>query len=130
MAKSMFFVFWSWLPSFWGRFGSPNGGQKHEKVVPQSHSKSCLKNDRFLIDFGGPFGVPNGVRKVQIRGPKSDLRSSRVSGALRRSILDGFLIILGPLFGLFSEGFRTSLNDHTHVFKTFAATFGEVFWRD
>ena len=67
---------------------------------------------------------------MQIRGPKSDLRSSRVAGALWGSILDGFLILLGPIFWLFSEGFRTSLNDHTHVFKTFAATFGEVFWRD
>ena len=80
--------------------------------------------------FWGPIGVQNGVRKVQIRGPKSDLRSSRVSGALWGSILDAFLIILGPLFWLVSKGFRTSLNDHTHVFKTFAATFGEVFWRD
>ena len=48
--------------SFWGRFGSPNGGQKHEKVVPKSHSKTGLKNDRFLIDFGVPFGVQNGAR--------------------------------------------------------------------
>ena len=31
---------------------------------------------------------------------------------------------------LFLEGFRSSLNDHTHVFKTFAATCGKVFWRD
>ena len=42
---------------FWGRFGSPNGGQKHEKVVPKSHSKTGLKNDRFLIDFGVPLGT-------------------------------------------------------------------------
>ncbi len=61
---------------------------------------------------------------MPIRAPKSDLASSRVSGALRGSILDGFLIILGSMFWLFSEGFRTSLNDHTHVFKMFAATFG------
>ena len=51
----------SWV-SFWGRFGSPNGGQKREKVVPKSHSKTGLKNDRFLIDFGVPFGVENGAR--------------------------------------------------------------------
>ena len=43
--------------SFWGRFGSPNGGQKHEKVVPKSHSKTGLKNDRFLVDFGVPLGT-------------------------------------------------------------------------
>ena len=67
---------------------------------------------------------------MQIRGPKSDLRSSRVPGALQGSILDGCLIILGPIVGLFSGGFWTSLTDHTHVLKTFAATFGEVFWRD
>ena len=43
--------------SFWGRFGSPNGGQKHEKVVPKSHSKTVLKNDRLLVDFGVPLGT-------------------------------------------------------------------------
>ena len=43
--------------SFWGRFGSPNGGQKHEKVVPKSHSKTGLNNDRFLVDFGVPLGT-------------------------------------------------------------------------
>ena len=42
--------------SFWGRFGSPNGGQKLQKVVPKSHPKTGLKNDRFLIDFGVPLG--------------------------------------------------------------------------
>jgi len=49
------FLFSFWV-SFWGRFGSPNGGQKHEKVVPKSHSKTGIKNDRFLIDFGVPLG--------------------------------------------------------------------------
>ena len=43
--------------SFWRCFGSPNGGQKHEKVVPKSHSKTGLKNDRLLIDFGVPLGT-------------------------------------------------------------------------
>ena len=43
--------------SFWGRFGSPNGGQKLQKVVPKSHSKTGLKNDRFLVDLGVPFGT-------------------------------------------------------------------------
>ena len=48
--------------SFWGRFGSPNGGQKHEKVVPKSQSKAGLKNDRpgsprgsLGVDFGRMF---------------------------------------------------------------------------
>ena len=48
--------------SFWGRLGSPNGCQKHEKVIPKRRSKTGLKNYRFLIDFGVPFGVPNGAR--------------------------------------------------------------------
>ena len=43
--------------SFWGRFGSPNGGKNYEKVVPKSHSKTGLKNDRFLINFGVPLGT-------------------------------------------------------------------------
>ena len=41
----------------------PNGGQQHEKVVPQSHSKTCLNNDRCFIDLGVPFGLQNGARK-------------------------------------------------------------------
>ena len=43
--------------SFWGRFGGQNGGQKHEKVVPKSHSKTGTKNCRFLVDFGIPLGT-------------------------------------------------------------------------
>ena len=50
--------------------------------------------------LGGPFGVPNGARKVQIRGPKSDLRSSRVSGALYFGwIFDHFGTIFLIIFG-------------------------------
>jgi len=70
-------LFWV---SFWGRLGSPNGGQKHEKVVPKSHSKTCLKNDRFLVDFGVPFGVQNGAKN----GLKTDLGSSRVARGSQR----------------------------------------------
>ena len=43
--------------SFWGCFGCPNGGQKHEKVVPKKSFKTSFKNNWFLIDFGVPFGV-------------------------------------------------------------------------
>ena len=42
---------------------------------------------------------------MQIRGPKSDLRSSRVPGAFWGPILDGFFMIIGAMFKLFSEGF-------------------------
>ena len=66
--------------SFWGRFGSPNGCPKHEKVVPKSHSKTGLKNDRFLVDFGVPFGVENGAKN----GLKTDLGSSRVARGSQR----------------------------------------------
>ena len=66
--------------SFWGRFGSPNGGQKHEKVVPKSHSKTGLKNDRFLVDFGVPFGVQNAAKNDL----KNDLGSSRVARGSQR----------------------------------------------
>ena len=68
------------LVSFWGRLGGPNGGQKHEKVVPKSHSKTGLKNDRFLVDFGVPFGVENGAKN----GLKTDLGSSRVARGSQR----------------------------------------------
>ena len=61
--------------SFWRCFGSPYGDQKHEKVVPKSHSKTGIKNDRFLVDFGVPFGVQNGAKN----GLKTDLGSVRVA---------------------------------------------------
>ena len=48
---------------------------------------------------------------MQIRGPKSDLRSSRVPGALWGSISDGLLIIFGTILGLFLEGCWTSQDD-------------------
>ena len=48
---------------------------------------------------------------MQIRAPKSDLRSSGVPGALWGSILDGCLIIFGAMFRLFSDGFWTSQDD-------------------
>ena len=89
-------------------------------------SKKLLIFGRFWV----PIGVLKGTIKGQIRALKSDLCSSRVPGALQASILDGCLLILGPMFGLFSGGCWTSLTDHTDVFKAFAATFGEVFWRD
>ena len=43
--------------SFWGRFGGPNGDQKHAQVVPKRVPESCVKNGRFLIDFGVPLGT-------------------------------------------------------------------------
>ena len=73
------------LVSFRGRFGSQNGGQQHEKVVPKSHSKTGLKNDRFLINLGVPFGVPNGARKVQIRRHKGLLSQVGSPGGPRGS---------------------------------------------
>ena len=68
------------LVSFWGCFGSPNGGKKHEKVVPKSHSKTGFKNDRFFVDFGVPFGVENGAKN----GLKTDLGSVRVARGSQR----------------------------------------------
>ena len=63
------------------------------KVI-EKHVKTCYLFDQFW----GPIGVQRGARKVQIRGPKSDLHSSRVPGALRGSIWDLFLTILGAIF--------------------------------
>ena len=112
--------------SFWGRFGSPNGGQKRQKVVPKSHSKTGLKNDRCLINFGrfwGPFGVPNGARKVQIRVPKSDLASSRVLGGLQGSIWHLFLVIFGPMLRWFWCASLTYRSTCAYVFETLPLAF-------
>ena len=67
----------------------------HEKVVPKSHSKTGLKTDRFLVDFGVPFGVQNGAQN----GLKTDLGSSRGSRGSQGSILEGFSTIFGPILG-------------------------------
>ena len=72
-------------------------------MVPKSRSKTGLKNDRFLVDFGVPFGVQNGAKN----GLKTDLGSSRGLRGSQGSILEGFGTILGAILGGFSEGFWT-----------------------
>ena len=58
------FVLSPFWVSFWRCFGSPNGGQQHEKVVPKSHAKTGLKNDRFW----DPSWVPKWSHKGFITG--------------------------------------------------------------
>ena len=83
--------------SFWGRFGSPNGGQKHEKVVPKSHSKTGLKNDRFLIDFGVPLGS-----KME---PKIDQKSIIFQVGVPEGPRGRFWKDFGPIWELFWDDF-------------------------
>ena len=95
------------LELFWEPEWKPRSRKNGSQKSLRNSSKELLIFDQFW----GPIGVQNGFRKAQIRGPKSDLRSSRVPGALRGLMLDGFLIISGAMFRLFSEGFWTSQDD-------------------
>ena len=75
------FVLGPFWVSFWRCFGSPNGGQKHEKVVPKSHSKTGLKN----------------VRNLSILGSHLEVGSPGVPEALQGSILEGLFMIFGAI---------------------------------
>ena len=83
-------VFWE---SKWRPRASKRGSQKSLKIMTNKHS--------FFDRLWGPFWVPNGARKVQIRGPKSDLGSSRVPGSLQGSIWHLFLMIVGTILVCF-----------------------------
>ena len=43
----------SWV-SFWRCFGSPNGGQGHQKAISKKHQKRYAQNEPKLV----PKGVP------------------------------------------------------------------------
>ena len=111
--------FWG---SFWGRFGSQNGSQKHEKVVPKSHSKTGLKNDRFLIDFGVPLGSkmePKIDQKLvifQVGVPEGPRGSPGVDFG---RIFDDFWSYFGVFLVTFSEGFRAYRSLVSHGFLMF-----------
>ena len=59
--------------SFWCRFGSPNGGPKHEKRVPKSHSKTGLKT---FVDLKPHINLIDNfhyARNIALPGSISDL---------------------------------------------------------
>ena len=95
-------------------------------MVPKSHSKTGLKNDRFLIDFGVPFGVEIkakiGTFRVHI-GPLAQVGSP---GGPRGSpgvdfgrIFDDFWSYFEVFLVTFSEGFRAYRSLVSHGFLMF-----------
>ena len=93
-------------------------------MVPKSHSKTGLKNDRLLIDFGVPFGVQNGVQN----GLKTDLGSSRVPECPRGRFWKDFR----PFVELFWDDFLKVVRRISMlgliVFKVFASSFLRRWW--
>ena len=98
-----------------GRFWDPLFPLSGSKRVSNGTPKST-KNRSFFDRFWGPIGDPFGARKGEIRGLKSDLCSSRVPGGIQGSILEGFLMILGPILWWFWHVFWTSWNPFEYLF--------------
>ena len=106
--------------SFWRCFGSPNGGQEHQKEVLKSLSKSWRQNYHFLIDFGVPLGS-----KME---PKIDQTSIIFQVGDPEGPRGRFWKDFGPILELFWDDFlkvfgRISMLGLI-VFKVFALTFG------
>ena len=105
--------------SFWRCFWSPNGGQKHEQVVPKSLSKTGIKNDRFLGPFWGPKWSQKGANKGSQKRSwfkQGSWGPPRVDLAL---IVDDFWTYVGVFLVTFSEGFRACRSLVPHGFLMF-----------
>ena len=91
----------SWV-SFWRCFGSPNGGQGHQKATSTKHQKNDAQNDPKMI----PKGAQNGAKIV-----KNDvLKASCFKGGSQEasrpppgSILERFWDHFGTIFVSFSN---------------------------
>ena len=53
----------SWV-SFWRCFGSPNGGQGHQKATSKKHQKNDAQNDPKLVPKGSQNGAKIGKNEV------------------------------------------------------------------
>ena len=105
--------------SFWRCFGSPTGGQKHQKEVLKSLSKIGRKNYQFLIDFGVPLGSKMELKIDQ----KSIIFEVGVPEGPRGRFWKDFGSILELCWDDFSKVFRRISMLGLIVFKVLASSF-------
>ena len=84
--------------SFWRCFGSPNGGQGHQKATSKKHQKNDAQHDLKL--------VPKGVPKWSQNRQKWSLGSTLFQGWLPRGLQTPFRIDFGEVLRPFWYHFR------------------------
>ena len=97
----------SWV-SFWRCFGSPNGGQSHQKATSKKHQKNDAQND--------PKMVPKGVPKWSQNRQKWGLGSILFQGWLPRGLQTPSRIDFGEVWRPFWRHFRQFF---LHIFSDF-----------
>ena len=90
--------------SFWRCFGSPNGGQGHQKATSKKHQKNDAQNDPKLV----PKGSQNGAKIIKnevLEAPCFKGGSQVASRPPPGSILERFWDHFGTIFVSFSNIF-------------------------
>ena len=88
--------------SFWRYFGSPNGGQGHQKATSKKHQKNDAQHEPKLV----PKGVPKWIKIVKnevLEAPCFKGGSQVASRAPPGSILERFWDHFGTIFVSFSD---------------------------
>ena len=91
----------SWV-SFWRCFGSPNGGQGHQKATSKKHQKNDAQNEPKLV----PKGSQNGAKIVKNEVLEASCFKGGSQEASRPppgSILERFWDHVGTIFVSFSN---------------------------
>ena len=87
--------------SFWRCFGSPNGGQGHQKATSKKHQKNDAQNDPKLV----PKGVPKWSQNRQKWGLGSTLFQGWLPSGLQTPSRIDFGEVLGPFWDHFRQLF-------------------------
>ena len=85
--------------SFWRCFGSPNGGQGHQKATSKKHQTNDAQNEPKLV----PKGVPNWSQNHQKWGLGSTLFQGWLPSGLQSPSRINFGEVLGPCSVFFSD---------------------------
>ena len=94
--------------SFWRCFGSPNGGQGHQKATSKKHQKNDAQNEPKLV----PKGVPKWSQNHQKWGLGSTLFQGWLPSGLQTPSRIDFGEVLGPFWDHVRQFFR-------HMFSVF-----------
>ena len=87
--------------SFWRCFGSPNGGQGHQKAPSKTHLKNDAQNDPKVV----PKGVPKWSQNHQKWGLGSTLFQGWLPSGLQTPSRIDFGEVLGPCWDHFRQFF-------------------------
>ena len=87
--------------SFWRSFGSPNGGQGHQKATSKKHQQNDAQNKPKLVPNGGPKMEPKSFKMRSWKHLVSRVAPKWRPEPLQARFWRGFGIILGPFSSIF-----------------------------